>query len=159
MSLRPADTLASIFPLGSSLETGWLITLLSCDTPEKPRGDSQRRPPRDLLAHTRPIKCGQSDNDSCPVVFRGSQAVQFCSPGDECVITALLLQEKPPQRSRGCSQLLEPQSGIWNPKDQAPGTLRARHLGFPSPASPQVLLHLRHHQLRLLSPDRPPAGL
>lgn len=91
MSLRPADTLASIFPLGFSLEMGWLIALLSCDTPEKPRGDSQRRPRRDLLAHTRPIKCRQSDRDSCPVAFRGNQAVQFRSLGDKCVTTALLL--------------------------------------------------------------------
>lgn len=159
MSLRPADTLASIFPLGFSLEMGWLIALLSCDTPEKLRGDSQRQPRRDLLAHTRPIKCRQSDSNSCPWCSEGTKQFSSAAWG-----TSVPLQPCCSERSH-----LNAVGGARSSRShsQASGTPRTRHQGPREPGiwdshpphPPQVLLHLRHHRPRLPSPDRLPAGV
>ncbi|VFV19649.1 Hypothetical predicted protein [Lynx pardinus] len=59
------------------------------------------QPPCDLFAHTRPIKLGPNDSDSCLVAFRGNRAVQFRSLRDKYIITARVLREKPPKPTLG----------------------------------------------------------
>lgn len=65
------------------------------------------------------------------MVFRGTREVQFCSLRDKGIITARLLREKPLQPSLEDGRLSAAQLGIWDPEDQASGTLRAGDLGPP----------------------------